>query len=185
MRGSLGRECAESLLVAVAELGINLLAPGTVFIALEYRRYGNAKVCNQPGHVASQGAAAARRQFNGKRFIRLTEIIDIYPVAGPGLAGCARTQIFTHHGVLAAARRAHHKQVVTVAPDTSAEFKRYLCPALSDEACLINQFRRGTEVERARWTAPAQKFRGQWLHVGYWHRKCPLETRSVARRIPA
>jgi hypothetical protein len=150
--------------VALGELGLDLLVAVAVLVALERRRDRGAQVFHQARHVGLEGARSPRGQAQRARPVGRFEVVDVAPVRGRGQAGGLRFQPAAHQRVPAEALRAHGEQVVALAPHADAELDCFERAALAECFASRLELGGGGKGQALRVAAPAQALQRQGFH---------------------
>ncbi len=157
-------------LLAFLEFLLDGLEPDPVFLALEGCADGLAKFIDELLHVAHELAAAAGRNAQQARFVRIGKVVDIAPVARRRLAGRLRLEQATHRSMAAAARVAEHEEIESGLLDVDAETHRIERARLADDIRGIVQFLCRLEVQQggiATAQEPLRLDRGNLWHSGF------------------
>ncbi|MNO78891.1 hypothetical protein D3C76_700450 [compost metagenome] len=113
----------QSLVVTLVEGAVDgalLLLVGRV---LEHRGEGGEQVFDQMIDIRTEFRRAARRQFDGLRFARFVEVVDVDPVGRRDQALALGLQVALDEGEAAGARLAHDEYVVARARHSHAELQ--------------------------------------------------------------
>jgi hypothetical protein len=127
--------------------------PGRVALerlALERAREARPALVDQPRHLGAEFAAAARRELERRRTVRVREVVDVAPVGRRRLRRGARVQHAAHGRRLPGARGAQDEEVVAGTPHRDAERRRGDGALLTDHAIRRRELRGRREAERRR-----------------------------------
>jgi hypothetical protein len=155
-------DVVQHLLLAAAELVLDLLAPVAVFVGFEGGRHGGAQVFHQPLHAGAERRRLSRRQRQRARPVRRLEVEDVAPVRGRRQPARLRLELPPHDGVAAEAFRAHGEKIVALAPHADAELDRAERARLAEEALQVLEVGGAAEGEGRRVAAAAELLGGQF-----------------------
>ncbi len=140
-------DLADRLLLAAAELALQLLEPALVFLALEDGRDRRAQLIAKLVEVRGEAPALTGRQCQQARLVGIVEVVEIAAIGGDGLGLRARFEKPARDGVLADAVGPEHEQVVALGAHAGAEVQRLDRPILAQEFREIGQVGGGLEIE--------------------------------------
>ena len=160
-------EEVQALLVALLLLGLDRLPFVAELVALERLRQHRLELGDELREVLAEGAAAARRDEERARLVRLLEVVHVADVAGHRLRGGALLEERAQERAAPHARRADHDEVVAVAPHREPEARCLERAVLPDGALERLQALGGLEGEVFQVDAGAELRRGEGARRGH------------------
>ena len=161
LRLGLDVERFQRLLLAGLEAGLDATAARLVVIAFEDGRDNGPQLVERRDHALGERARAAGWQAQRARPVRFIEIVDVDPIVRRLAVFGLRRQLRLDGGALAGCGRAEHKDIVVVRMHLHAEFERFECAILTNQAGERIEFRCGLEAKLGRIDCSAQFRNGE------------------------
>ncbi len=161
LRARLVADRRDGVLLALVELGLDLLAAGAVLVGLEGGRDAGLQVLDELAHVLPELRRAAGGELQPRGLVRRVEVEHVAPVRRHRLACGALGEQLPHDRVPPVPLGSHGVEVEPLGADADAEADRLHRPRLREHPFRVLQVVGGGEARRGQVAAAAQLLGGE------------------------